>query len=62
MAGDAASWRACRNLCFEPLQQLPNPLAEMICSGAQDRMHYLIVLVIAVFMATYLGLGFMRLS
>ena len=42
--------------------QLPNPLAEMICNRAQDRMHYLIVLVIAVFMAMYLGLGFMRLS
>jgi hypothetical protein len=30
--------------------------------AAQDRMHYLMVLVIAVFMAMYLGLGFMRLS
>jgi hypothetical protein len=28
----------------------------------QDWMHYLILLVIAVFMAMYLGLGFMRLS
>jgi hypothetical protein len=43
-------------------KQLPNPLAEMICNRAQDRMHYLIVLVIAVFMAMYLGLGFMRLT
>ena len=45
--------------CF---QQLPNPLAETVCGRAQDWMHYLILLVIAVFMAMYLGLGFMRLS
>ncbi|HKQ54674.1 MAG TPA: hypothetical protein VJT12_02175 [Methyloceanibacter sp.] len=43
-------------------KQLPNPVAEIVCSRAQDRMHRLIVLVIVVFMAMYLGLGFMRLS
>ena len=43
-------------------KQLPNPVAETICNRAQDRMHYLIVLVIAIFMAMYLGLGFMRLA
>jgi hypothetical protein len=43
-------------------KQLPNPVAETICNRAQDRMHYLIVLVIAIFMAMYLGLGFMPLA
>jgi hypothetical protein len=43
-------------------KQLPNPVAEIVCSRAQDRMHRLMVLVIVVFMALYLGLGFMRLS
>jgi len=65
----SSGWSAMRRHCelaatfaSSRFNQLPNPLAEMICNRAQDRMHYLIVLVIAVFMAMYLGLGFMRLS
>ena len=65
----SSGWSAMRRHCelaatfaSSRFKQLPNPLAEMICSRAQDRMHYLIVLVIVVFMAMYLGLGFMRLS
>jgi hypothetical protein len=65
----SSGWSAMRRHCelagsfaSSSFKQLPNPLAEMICNRAQDRMHYLIVLVIAVFMAMYLGLGFMCLS
>ena len=65
----SSGWSAMRRHCelaasfaSSRFKQLPNPLAEMICNRAQDRMHYLIVLVIAVFMAMYLGLGFMRLA
>jgi hypothetical protein len=65
----SSGWSAMRRHCVlaasfasSNFKQLPNPLAEIICNRAQDRMHYLIVLVIAVFMAMYLGLGFMRLS
>jgi hypothetical protein len=65
----SSGWSAMRRHCelaasfaSSRFKQLPNPLAEMICARAQDRMHYLIVLVIAVFMAMYLGLGFMRLT
>jgi hypothetical protein len=62
-------WAAMRRHCelaaafaSSSFKQLPNPVAEVVCNRAQDRMHYLMVLVIAVFMAMYLGLGFMRLS
>jgi hypothetical protein len=44
--------------CFT---HLPNPFAETICNRAQTRIHHLIVMVIAVFMLMYLGLGFVRL-
>ena len=37
-------------------------IARLGASRAQDRMHYLILLVIAIFMSMYLGLGFMRLA
>jgi len=45
--------------CF---RHLPNPFAETICGHAQQRLHRLILLVIAVFMAVYVGLGIIRLS
>jgi hypothetical protein len=45
--------------CFK---HLPNPFAETICNRARTRTHYLILVVIAVFMLMYLGLGFVRLS
>jgi hypothetical protein len=43
-------------------EHLPNPFAEAMYNRAQTRLHYLILLVIAVFMFMYLGLGFVRLS
>jgi hypothetical protein len=45
--------------CFD---HLPNPFAEAVCNRAQTTIHYLILLVIAVFVMMYLGLGLMRLS
>ena len=45
--------------CFKDLS---NPFAETICNHAQTRIHYLILLVIAVFMFMYVGLGFVRFS
>lgn len=43
-------------------EHLPNPFGETIYNRAQARMHHLILLVIAVFMFVYIGLGFVRLS
>jgi hypothetical protein len=43
--------------CFK---HLPNPFAETI--SAQAALHRLVLLVIAVFILMYLGLGFVRLS
>ena len=45
--------------CFN---HLPNPFAETVCNRAQTSIHYLILLVIGVFILMYLGLGFIRLS
>jgi hypothetical protein len=45
--------------CFK---HLPNPFAETVCSRAYARIHHLILLVIAVFVLMYLGLGFVRFS
>ena len=45
--------------CFN---QLPNPFAETVCNRAQNRMHHLVLLMIAVFMFLYLGLALIRLS
>ena len=45
--------------CFK---HLPNPFAESICNQAQARLHQLVLLVIAVFVLMYLGLGFVRFS
>jgi hypothetical protein len=65
----ASGWAAIRRhselaaaFASNRFKQLPNPVAEIVCSRAQGRMHRLMVLVIVVFMAMYLGLGFMRLS
>ena len=44
--------------CFE---RLCNPFAQTIRNREQTRMHHLMLLVIAVFMLMYLGLGFVRL-
>ena len=45
--------------CFE---HLPNPFAESICNRSQARLHRLVLLVIAVFVLMYIGLGFVRFS
>ena len=45
--------------CFN---QLPNPFAETVCNRAQNRMHQLVLLLIAIFMLLYLGLALLRLS
>jgi hypothetical protein len=45
--------------CFK---HLPNPFAEIICIRAETRLHHLVLLVIAVFVLMYLGLGFVRFS
>jgi hypothetical protein len=45
--------------CFN---QLPNPFAETVCNRAQNRMHQLVLLMIAIFMLLYLGLALLRLS
>ena len=42
-------------------EHLPNPFAEIICNRARKRMHFLVLLMIAVFMFMYLGLAVMRL-
>ena len=43
-------------------KQLPNPFAETICNRARKRMHFLVLLMIAVFMVMYLELAVMRLA
>ena len=43
-------------------KHLPNPFAETICNRARNRMHLLVLLMIAVFMFMYLGLAVMRLA
>ena len=43
-------------------KQLPNPFAETICNRARKRMHFLVLLMIAVFMFMYLGLAVIRLA
>ena len=43
-------------------KQLPNPFAETICNRARKRMHFLVLLMIAVFMFMYLGLAVIRLT
>lgn len=45
--------------CFN---QLPNPFSETVCNRAQNRMHQLVLLMIAIFMLLYLGLALLRLS
>jgi hypothetical protein len=70
------AWREC-GICWSALRRdadlagtfasdcfkhLPNPFAESICNRAQTRLHHLVLLVIAVFVIMYLGLGFVRFS
>jgi hypothetical protein len=45
--------------CF---RHLPNPFAESICNRAQTQIYHLILVVIAVFVLMYLGLGYIRLA
>ena len=41
---------------------LPNPFAETVCNRARRRMHFLVLMMIAVFMLMYLGLAVIRLA
>lgn len=41
-------------------RDLPNPLVEIVCNPVQRTLHRLVLLVIAIFMLMYLGLGSMR--
>ena len=43
-------------------KHLPNALDETLCDRAQTNIHHLILLVIAVFVLMYLGLGWIRVS
>ena len=43
-------------------KHLPNALDETLCDRAQTNIHHLVLLVIAVFMLMYLGLGYVRLA
>ena len=42
-------------------KRLPNALDETLCDPAQTNIHHLVLLVIAVFVLMYLGLGYIRL-
>jgi len=44
--------------CFK---HLPKPFAEAVCNRAQTQIYHLILVVIAIFVLMYLGLGFIRL-
>jgi hypothetical protein len=62
-------WSACKRnaetagtFASDCFKHLPNPFAEPICNRANTRMHRLTLLLIAVFMLMYLGLGFARFS
>ena len=43
-------------------KHLPNALDETLCDPAQTNIHHLVLLVLAVFMLMYLGLGYVRLA
>ena len=43
-------------------KHLPNALDGTLCDRAQTNIHHLVLLVIAVFMLMYLGLGYIRLA
>ena len=62
VVGDEAACRSCRKICLGPLQDLPNALDETLCDRAQTNIHHLVLLVIAVFMLMYLGLGYIRFA
>jgi hypothetical protein len=61
MVGDEA---ACRSAKFASasFKHLPNALDETLCDRAQTNIHHLVLLVIAVFMLMYLGLGYIRFA
>jgi hypothetical protein len=43
-------------------KHLPNALDETLCDRAQTNIHHLVLMVIAVFMLMYLGLGYIRFA
>jgi len=43
-------------------KHLPNALDETLCDRAQTNIHHLVLLVIAIFMLMYLGLGYIRFA
>ena len=43
-------------------KHLPNALDETLCDRAQANIHHLVLMVIAVFVLMYLGLGYIRLA
>jgi hypothetical protein len=43
-------------------KHLPNALDETLCDRAQTNIHHLVLLVIAVFMLMYLGLGYISFA
>jgi hypothetical protein len=49
-------------IASDRFKHLPNPFAESVCNRAQTRLHQLVLLVIAVFVLMYLGLGLVRFS
>jgi hypothetical protein len=51
-----------RTFASSHFKHLPNALDETLCDRAQTNIHHLILLVVAVFMLMYLGLGWIRLS
>jgi len=61
MVGDEAACRSARKFASTYFKHLPNALDETLCDPAQTNIHHLVLLVIAVFMLMYLGLGYVRL-
>jgi hypothetical protein len=51
-----------RTFASAHFKHLPNALDETLCDPAQTNIHHLVLLVIAVFVLMYLGLGWIRFS
>jgi hypothetical protein len=51
----------CEKIRLDLLQASADALDETLCDPAQTNIHHLVLLVIAVFMLMYLGLGYVRL-
>ena len=51
-----------RTFASAHFKHLPNALDETLCDPAQTNIHHFVLLVIAVFMLMYLGLGYVRLA